>query len=48
MVEISCARFAVTPRVTFSFEKESGSEKSRLLNVSGSVCSTRPQETIDK
>jgi hypothetical protein len=39
------ARFAVTPCVTFSFEKECGSEESRLLNVSGSVCCTRHQKT---
>ena len=46
MVEISSARFAVTPGVTFSFEKECGSEKSRLHNISGSLCSTRLQETV--
>ena len=45
MVEISSPRFAVTSCVTFSFEKECGSEKGRLLNVSGSVCSTCRQET---
>ena len=43
MVEISSTRFAVSPCSTF--EKECGSEKSRLLNVSGSACSTRRQET---
>ena len=46
MVEISSVRFAETPCVTFSFEKECGSEKSRLLNVSGSVRSTHRQKTI--
>ena len=40
---MKCPRFAVTP--TFSFERECGSEKNRLPNVSGSVCSTRRQET---
>ena len=46
MVVISSVRFAVTPCATlcFSFEKEFRSEKSRLLDVSGSVCSTRRQE----
>ena len=46
MVGIPSSRFAVTSCVTFSFEKECGSEKSRLLNVSGSVRSTRRQETL--
>ena len=39
------ARFAVTSCVTFSFEKECGSDKSWLLNILGCVCSTHRQET---